>query len=86
MLLGPSSPQIETTDAVASGSSDEGGRSSENDDGVSVSEWCAEKLEFFSEFEMTKVLEIGGDSFDEFLGEQQLEVHVATGEATRSCW
>ena len=57
-----STVQIERPDVLVSGAVLAGGPSSDSDEGVSVSEGCAEKLQSFSEVEMSKLVDLGGNS------------------------
>ena len=53
---------------------------SRSDDGLSVSEFCAEEARSFSEAEMSKLVDLGGESVAEMSSEGGLRVQIDTGE------
>ena len=66
--------------ADSSGTLDLDKRASQSDDELRVSEYCAMKLLFFNEMDLTKYVNFDKDSIIEILGEGYLRMRVAAEE------
>ena len=73
--------QIEGPYVVARGAVDVGAWTSENDDEMSVGEFCAETLKSVGEVEVSKPVNLGGDSVAELLGKEVYRAKIASGGA-----
>ena len=56
-----------------------GGRTSKSDDGLSISEYCAEKLQSSGKAEVSKLVDLVGDSVAPLLGKGGPRVKITTG-------
>ena len=73
-----STVQVERPDVLTSGAV----RSAEGGDGVSLSDYCAEKLQSFHEVAMSQLVDLNGVSTAVFLGDGELQIQIATGRAS----